>query len=76
MRSFVGVGGEYALGHNWSIRGEYLHMGFGGQDYDMASNMNLNVPALGGSINFPAAAHEHVKMDYDIVRVGVNYRFY
>src|ERR1700743_2342399 len=23
----VGAGAEYALGNNWSIRGEYLHMG-------------------------------------------------
>src|ERR1700744_4444407 len=71
----VGAGGEYALDQNWSIRGEYLHMGFGGQDYDLASNMNFNFPAL-GNLNFPTAGHERVKMDFDIVRVGFNYRFH
>ena len=67
----VGVGGEYALDKNWSIRGEYLHMGFGGQDYDL--NSNLNIGTLG---SFAVTGHERVKSDYDIARVGVNYRFH
>jgi outer membrane immunogenic protein len=66
----VGAGLEYAIDKNWSIRGEYLHMGFGGQDYDGTGDLTM------GGATASIGAHAHVKSDYDIARIGVNYRFH
>lgn len=66
----VGGGLEYALGAGWSFKGEYLHMGFGTNGYNLTGS--LQSPAgLTGVI----ATHVDIKPSFDIVRVGVNYRF-
>ena len=60
----VGAGLEYGLNQNWSIKGEYLYVNL--------QNTNLNVPLGGGTstlVNF------NFKNDFNIVRLGVNYRF-
>jgi outer membrane immunogenic protein len=69
----IGAGLEYALGGGWSIKGEYLHLGFGNQSYDLNTPYSSTpVPlVLSGTM----AAHADVKTDFDIARVGVNYRF-
>jgi outer membrane immunogenic protein len=58
----------------WSIKGEYLHLGFGSQSYDFTTPFG---GSLGGgiSVSGTAAVHADVKTDFDIARVGVNYRF-
>jgi outer membrane immunogenic protein len=58
----VGVGLEYAIAPHWSIKGEYLHLGFGSKGYDF---------------NFGTAGttHSDVKLKFDLARFGVNYRF-
>jgi len=66
----VGGGLEYALGAGWSVKGEYLHMGFGTNGYNLTGS--LRSPAgLTGVIT----THVDVKSSFDIARVGVNYRF-
>jgi len=58
----IGAGFEYALDGNWSLKAEYLHLGFDAEslefDFDDAGTVNSD---LGGS--------------FDVVRVGANYRF-
>ncbi|WP_407154904.1 outer membrane protein [Bradyrhizobium sp. STM 3557] len=66
----VGGGLEYALGTGWSIKGEYLHMGFGTNAYNLTGS--LQSPAgLTGVI----ATRVDIKPSFDIARVGVNYGF-
>jgi outer membrane immunogenic protein len=66
----VGGGLEYALGAGWSVKGEYLHMGFGTNGYNLTGS--LQSPAgLTGVI----ATHVDIKPSFDIARVGVNYHF-
>ncbi|MDA9398150.1 hypothetical protein XH79_04770 [Bradyrhizobium sp. CCBAU 45389] len=66
----VGGGVEYALGAGWSIKGEYLHMGFGTKSYNLTGS--LQSPAgLTGVI----ATHVDIKSSFDIARIGVNYHF-
>jgi outer membrane immunogenic protein len=63
----VGGGLEYAITNNWTIRGEYLHLGFDDNTY------NLLVTAPGVSVTLPAAIK--AKSDFDIARLAVNYKF-
>jgi outer membrane immunogenic protein len=60
----VGTGIEYALSRNWSLKGEYLYVGFPKQT---ASQFNPGFPAYTGL----AAANLNVS----IARAGINYRF-
>jgi outer membrane immunogenic protein len=73
----VGGGLEYALGHGWSIKGEYLHLGFGNQSYDLNAPYSSTSSAGGLPVvlSGTTGAHVDVKTDFDIARVGVNYRF-
>jgi outer membrane immunogenic protein len=63
----VGGGLDYAITNNWTIRGEYLHLGFDDNTY------NLLVTAPGVSVTLPAALK--AKSDFDIARLAVNYKF-
>lgn len=66
----VGGGLEYALGAGWSIKGEYLHLGFGTKGYNLTGS--LQSPAgLTGVI----ATHVDIRPSFDVARIGVNYRF-
>ncbi|WP_368507618.1 outer membrane protein [Bradyrhizobium lupini] len=66
----VGGGLEYSLGAGWSVKGEYLHMGFGTNGYNLTGS--LQSPAgLTGVIT----SRVDIKSSVDIARVGVNYRF-
>jgi outer membrane immunogenic protein len=67
----VGGGIEYTIGRNWSVKAEYLYLGFGTQTYDF--NLTAGVPALG--IAAAGTFQADAKVHYDIARVGVNYRF-
>ena len=58
----VGVGFEYAIARNWSVKAEYLHLGFGNQGTDW-------------NFGAPGTAHVDAKLSFDLARVGVNYRF-
>jgi len=62
----LGVGAEYALTYNWTIKAEYLYANFG------------NVKNAPG-ILFPGAAvvfnSQNRQLDVNVVRLGVNYKF-
>jgi outer membrane immunogenic protein len=61
----IGGGIEYAIDRNWSVKAEYLHLGFGKQTYDFTGTVLGATGTVSGD----------VKLDFDIARVGVNYRF-
>jgi outer membrane immunogenic protein len=56
----AGVGAEYALTKNWSVRGEYRYYDLGTQNYD--------IPGPGGQ-----GTDVHLKSS--VVLVGLNYKF-
>ena len=58
----VGVGAEYALNKNWSVKAEYLYANLG--------KSNANFPGE-GLYNFATKG----KNEYQLVRAGLNYRF-
>jgi outer membrane immunogenic protein len=60
---------QHALGRGWSIKGEYLHLGF----LYSESTPALGIP--GSIIGGRMTAHADVKTSLDIARIGVNYRF-
>lgn len=66
----VGGGLEYALGAGWSVKGEYLHMGFGTNGYNLTGS--LQTPSAQTGV---ITTHVDIKPSFDIARVGVNYRF-
>ena len=55
----AGLGVEGAIGHNWTVKLEYLYVDLGDHD----------------SYNFAGIAPHDVSFDAHIVRVGLNYRF-
>jgi outer membrane immunogenic protein len=63
----LGVGSEYALGYGWSIKGEYLYVKF--DDYT-----TFTQPPFGGAgLNI---APRSVKLNDNIFRAGMNYKFW
>jgi outer membrane immunogenic protein len=63
----VGAGYEYALGYGWSIKGEYLYVKF--DDYT-----TFTTPPFGGAgLNI---APRSVKLYDNIIRAGMNYKFW
>lgn len=61
----IGGGVEYAIDRNWSVKAEYLHLGFGTQTYNFTAT-------AGGAT---ATAFADAKLSFDIARLGLNYRF-
>jgi outer membrane immunogenic protein len=64
----VGAGYEWMVAPHWTVRGEYLHYGFGSGP--------TNAVAIPGCAAGPCGANVSVsKVDVDVVRLGVNYMF-
>src|ERR1700694_705256 len=61
----VGAGFEWAFRNNWSAMVEYDHYGFGGKGVSFTDPNAVNQVAL-----------LNVKQDIDVVKVGINYRFW
>ena len=61
----VGAGWEYALGYGWSVKGEYLYVKF--DDYT-----TFTQPPFGAENIAPRS----VKLYDNIVRAGMNYKFW
>src|SRR5206468_2725153 len=62
----AGVGAEYKLTQNWSVKGEYLYVGLG------------NITTVSQSTPFVAnndITHFHRNIHLNVARVGVNYQF-
>ena len=57
----AGGGVEYAFAGNWTVKAEYLHVGF--------SNRSVTSPQIGLPYTFA------FKDSLDIGRVGINYKF-
>jgi outer membrane immunogenic protein len=70
----VGGGLEYAAGHGWSVKGEYLHLAFASQSYDFNSSFSAPIAGL-GTLNGSTTAHADIKTSFDIFRLGANYHF-
>ena len=67
----VGVGVEYALSSNWSLKAEYQHFDFGTQSFGYSGEYVFN------SKGYKSKLTGDTDVDYtvDAVKVGVNYRF-
>ena len=60
-----GVGLEYAMNSNWSIKGEYLHLDLASQRYNVQVDYDFGVPP----------GFDSGRLKIDTVKVGLNYRF-
>jgi outer membrane immunogenic protein len=61
----VGAGYEWMIAPSWMVRAEYLYYGFSGN-----VNNTTTIPGLGTGI-----AHNWDKMNTNVVRLGLNYKF-
>lgn len=66
----AGVGAEYAVTQSLTVKAEYLYFDLGGGD---AVNVVATSPTPGSLPSTFSASHS--RMDFNIVRVGANYRF-
>jgi outer membrane immunogenic protein len=58
----AGIGGEYLLTQNWTVKGEYLYANFGTKRYTFTSSNGFTGDA-------------RINQEMHIVRAGVNYKF-
>jgi opacity protein-like surface antigen len=70
----VGAGAEYALGGNWSIKGEYDYIRMMGQLFDATGSEAINAPPTVGQIA-QAGAFDRLRQDLHLFKLGVNYHF-
>jgi outer membrane immunogenic protein len=74
----VGAGAEAAIGRNWSIKAEYLHMDFGNVDQNVSANgvpLSLTIGAFVTTLSQSLTSSFHTHVTDDVFRIGVNYRF-
>ncbi len=64
----AGAGLEYALNRNWSVKAEYLYLGFGTNAYNVIWDKSFDAADVG----FPGG---NVNLNVQSIKVGVNYRF-
>lgn len=64
----AGAGAEILLASNWTVRGEWLHIDLGEENYNLTG---ATVPAGNPHTtdSFPAS------LEFDVFRLGVNYKF-
>lgn len=65
----IGGGLEWAVANNWSVKAEYLYMNLGNQTIH-----SINTPPPGG-LTAGSIATRFSDAEYNIVRVGMNYKF-
>jgi outer membrane immunogenic protein len=66
----VGAGAEFRVAKHWSLKGEYLRIGFG--DKTVSQNLTAFTPPIA----FPSNIFNHsVDVNLDVVRAGFNFRF-
>jgi outer membrane immunogenic protein len=67
----LGLGAEYAVAPNWTVRFEYLYLNFG-----RASAASSNLTAFTPAVSFPTNTFTHgANLTSNVVRFGVNYVF-
>ena len=64
----VGFGTEYALGNNWSIKGEYDYFHLGSR------MVRLDGASAAGGVTTPLATDTQIEQTIHVVKVGLNYR--
>lgn len=64
----AGVGGEWMLWKNWSVKAEYLFIDLGNRSYNLVS------PSAGGG-TIPASLNVSNQLQYHFVRAGLNWHF-
>jgi outer membrane immunogenic protein len=67
----AGFGAEWAFARNLSVKFEYLHVDLGEQD----ARLSLTEPLPGGLALGPASGSTRFSNEFDVVRIGLNYRF-
>jgi outer membrane immunogenic protein len=67
----AGVGYEYMITPNWTIRGEYLHYGFSNNTVTTSA---INTAVVGGGTS--TITQTWKVPNIDAVRVGVNFKFF
>ena len=71
----VVAGAEYALGGNWSVKGEYNYIRMFGQAYTSGGTAFVNgPPPAPGTIGL-AQPFNKMQQDLQLVKFGVNYHF-
>ena len=68
----VGAGAEYALGGNWSVKGEYNYIRMLAQSHTRAGVLTLVGPA---SDQGPTTTKDRLGQDLHLFKLGVNYHF-
>jgi outer membrane immunogenic protein len=68
----VGVGAEVLLSQAWSIKAEYLYMGFRNQSTDVPF---VNFPGFGFNPSTTDIVFNHSHLNVQTVRFGLNYHF-
>ena len=73
----AGAGVEYAFAPGWSLKTEWLHYDLGSLTYNLTSSV-VDFPGIGSGNPHTSTASTAVttNFDGDIVRVGVNYKFW
>jgi outer membrane immunogenic protein len=66
----VGVGVEYALSKNWSVKAEYQHFDFGTMSLDYEGTYNFH-----GDLESDLVGKADIDLTVDAVKVGLNYKF-
>jgi outer membrane immunogenic protein len=64
----AGGGIEYAIGHHWTVRAEYLY-------YDLGDQSDSVIETLNGHLNPPFGIHYRWETSGNIVRGGFNFKF-
>ena len=65
----VGFGAEYALGGNWSVKGEYNYVHLGSRDVRLTGSDTLF------GVTTPVVIDQQIEQAIHLAKVGVNYRF-
>lgn len=65
----LGFGAEYALGGNWSLKGEYDYFHSGSRDVRFAGSQTV------GAVTTPVVTDMPIEQALHVVKIGANYRF-
>ena len=65
----LGFGAEYALGGNWSLKGEYDYFHLGSRDVRFTGSQTA------GAVTAPIVANFPIEQALHVVKIGANYRF-
>ena len=74
----VGAGAEAAIGGNWSIKAEYLHMDFGSINQSVSASgvpFSAVLGAFRTTLSQNLTSAFNTRVTDDVFRIGLNYRF-